>query len=169
MNSYCSEPSDFLLSVWRFAWCTLCPSPVLPTHYVGMWPLLLGSSSTVGPFSQKGAPNGLIFTVIWAPVFALRFKQRCTALWAINSELRRTRNILTCIFSSYTGRKSYCVFAYFGLACVVRLFKVEHSKQESSKHCFSDNDFYSSLLRLYLEFWKICFFLVYFASRVVLW
>ena len=129
--------------------CPVCPSPVLPTHCVGMWLQMLGASSSRAVFSHKGAPSGLILCCVFSSCLCDLNKEY--SLTRFYSELERTRNTVTCISSSYTGRKSSCVFVYFGWACVVRLFKVEHSKQETSQGCFS-NDFYSSSLRLYLEF-----------------
>ena len=144
--------------------CLVCPSPVLPTHCV--WRDVasdIGGFFHSGCFFSERSAQWVNFMLCFQ-LLPLRFKQRIYSLTGFYSELERTWNTVTCISSSYTGRKSSYVFVYFGLVCVVRLFKVEHSKQESSQGCVS-NDFYSSSLRLYLEFWKICFFLVCFVRR----
>lgn len=109
----------------------LCPALVLPTHYVGTCPLLVRSSSTRGPFSQKGTPDGLVIPCF--ELLSLWFKQRCYSVVGYYKELERMWNTVTCIFSDYTGKKFSCIFVSFGLV-LWRLFNVEHDKQWSSKH-----------------------------------
>lgn len=68
--------------------CLVCPSPVLPTHCVGMWLQMLRASSTRAVFSERSAQ--WVNFMLCFQLLPLRFKQRIYSLMGYYSELEGT-------------------------------------------------------------------------------